>query len=58
MLKFVTFAAGIVFIAVSAMVLNTATKSGEAKAANCETITVQPDAAYGITKARTLLICR
>ena len=40
------------------MVLNTATKSGEAKAANCETITVQPDAAYGITKARTLRICR
>ncbi|MCC2095752.1 MAG: hypothetical protein KDJ29_02615 [Hyphomicrobiales bacterium] len=58
MLKVVTFAGGIVFIAVSAMVLNTAATSGKAEAANCETITIQPDAAYGITRPQKLRICR
>ena len=61
MKRLIAFAALTVFMTVGALMLaGSQFNQAEAgdKGSNCQTITVSPDAAYGITSSREITICR
>ncbi|MGE3245637.1 MAG: hypothetical protein AB7F96_17480 [Beijerinckiaceae bacterium] len=62
MLRLIAFAAVTAFMTIAAMLIATATQSGKAEAGDaserCQTITIQPDAGYGVGATRQIRVCK
>lgn len=61
MVRFLVFTALIATMTVAAMLVAGQQQTGKAIAAsssNCQSVLIEPDAAYGIEQKRTILVCR